>query len=168
MNKIKGLGIALVLGMFFGVGVAMAEGLTLTRIGVLSTVGIDYSVVDYVGGVPLFEGTASPGAQVAVKIKATTNYVTTGSQSGIWQFVPAALDAGSNPIVITSGDQSLAFILNFNATISATPTATSIPEELPSAGVWEYYLPVVGAGILILILGNQVKKRMYRWEGKVK
>lgn len=155
--------------VFVFAGLVMAADLTLTKIGVLSTVGIDYSTVDYVGGIPTFEGTASPGAQVAVKIKTTTAYVMTASPSGIWQFVPTSLDAGSNAVVITSGEQSLAFVLNFNATPSATPTATPtavvVPTELPDAGVWEYYLPAIGVGLLILFAGKYLKDKMHKWEG---
>jgi hypothetical protein len=170
MNKIKWLGAILASIVFSSAGLVMAANLALTKIGVLSTVGIDYSTVDYVGGIPTFEGTATPGAQVAIKIKTTISYVMTASPSGVWQFVPTSLDTGSNPIVITSGEQSLAFILNFNATPSATPTATPtavvVPAELPSAGVWEYYLLVVGAGLLVLLLGKYVRDKMHKWEGK--
>ncbi len=166
----KWFGISAVLMFFSFVGLVMADNLTLTKVGVLSTVGIDYSTINYTGGIPTLEGTASPGAQVSVKIKTTVGYTTTASPSGIWQFVPASLDTGSNPIVITSGTQSLAFVLNFNATASATPTATptAVPTELPSSGVWEYYLPVIGVGILVLFLGKYIKHKMHKWEGKVK
>jgi len=80
------------------------------------------------------------------------------------------LDPGISTIVISSGLQSITFNLNFNATPAATPTATptSTPTELPAAGVWEYYLPIIGAGLVIFFFGKFLKNQMLFWEGKKK
>lgn len=137
--------------------------LTLTTVGTQSTLGTNYSVVNYVGGVPTLVGTASPSAQVGVKIKTLLNY-TTASVSGVWQFVPTFLDQGENSIVITSGTQSISFLLNFNATASATPSALPDESTLLDAGVWQYYLPVIAAGLGVYLLGVFGKKRMQKWE----
>ena len=146
----------------------MAIDLTLTRIGVLSTIGVDYSIVDYTGTIPTLEGTASPSAQVLIRIKTSTDATVAASPSGVWRFSPGVLDSGASSIVITSGGQSLAFVLNFNATPAATitPTPTPIPDELPATGVWEYYLPGVVGGILVLLLGKFIREKMIAWEGK--
>ena len=137
--------------------------LTLTAVGTQSTLGTNYSVVNYFGGVPTLIGTASPSAQVGVKIKTLLNY-TTASVSGVWQFVPTSLDQGENSIVITSGTQSISFLLNFNATTSATPSALPDESTLLDAGVWQYYLPVIAAGLGVYLLGVFGKKRMQKWE----
>lgn len=164
--------ILLLLGsiLFLSAGVVFALDLTLTRVGVLSTVGVDYSLIDYTGTIPTFEGTASPSAQVRIKIKTSTDATIAASPSGVWKFTPGVLSAGSSSIVITSGTQSIAFVLNFNATPSATPTATAtptvIPTELPSSGEWEYFIPVIGMGLAVLFLGKYIKDRMLAWEGK--
>lgn len=142
-----------------------AYDLTLTSVGVLSTLGTNYSVVNYQGGIPTLIGTASPSAQVGVKIKTLLGY-STASTSGIWQYVPATLDQGDNLVVISSGSQSVSFTLRFNATSSATVTPADLPDEsgLPDAGVWEYYLLAIGLGIGVYYLGRVGKERMQKWE----
>lgn len=170
MTKIGGLLIALMF-LFFA-GVIKADGLTITNIGVLSTSGVDYSLVNYTGGIPTLVGTATSGAQIAVKIQTVVGYATAASPSGVWQFVPASLDVGSNTVLVTSGSQSISFILNYNSTVSATPTATPSPTpeiiNLPETGTWGYFIPIVGFGLLVLYLGNYAKKMMHKWEGKIK
>jgi len=143
-----------------------AYDLTLTSVGPLSTLGTNYSVVDYTGGIPTLTGTASPSAQVGVKIKTLLNYAT-ASTSGVWQFVPAFLDQGDNLITITSGVQSISFTLKFNSTASASvATPAALPDEsvLLDAGVWEYYIPVLVAGIGVYFLGRLGKDKMQKWE----
>lgn len=166
IKKIKLMGVLAGLGIFVLAGVAWAQDLTLTKIGVLSTIGVDYSIVNYSGTIPTFAGTASPSAQVLIRIKTSTEATMAASPSGAWQFTPGVLDMGGSTIVISSGLESLSLTLNFNATPSATPTP--IPDELPASGVWEYYLPVVGLGFLVLFLGKNIKDRMMAWEGKRK
>lgn len=154
------------LGSFLLVRQAWAYDLTLTSVGPLSTLGTNYSVVNYSGGVPTLTGTASPSAQVGIKIKTLLNY-TTASTSGVWQYVPTTLDQGDNLIVITSGVQNISFTLRFNATVSgevATPAALSDESELPDSGVWEYYLPAVAFGLGVFWVGRYGKKRMQKWE----
>lgn len=166
--------VLLFLAMFFWeFGVVHAADLTLTKIGALSTVGIDYSVVDYVGGVPVLEGTATPGAQVAVKIKTLTGYTSAASPSGVWIFVPASLDAGANSITVTSGTMSLGFTLNFNSISAVTPTATPTATltvtptiNLPETGVWENMLLAIVVGIAVIYFGMFISHKMLVWEGK--
>jgi hypothetical protein len=149
-----------------GANKVLAYDLTLTGVGDQSTLGTNYSLVRVVGGIPTLVGTASPSAQVGVKIKTVLNYAT-ASTSGVWRYVPTTLDQGDNQIVITSGVQSVSFVLSFNATTSATTvTPTVLPDEsaLPGAGVWEYYIPAIGIGIGVYLLGRFGKKRMQKWE----
>ena len=166
-NMKKGIfGLLGLLGGILIVKSVWAYDLTLTSVGVLSTLGTDYSVVNYTGGIPTLTGTASPSAQVGVKIKPLLNY-TTSSTSGVWQFVPASLDQGDNLIIITSGVQSISFTLKFNSTASASvATPAALPDEsaLPDAGVWEYYIPVLVAGLGVYFLGRFGKDRMQKWE----
>lgn len=143
-----------------------AYDLTLTSVGPLSTLGTNYSVVNYSGGIPTLVGTASPSAQVGIKIKELLKY-TTASTSGIWQFVPTTLGQGDNLIVVSSGVQTVSFTLRFNATAAATvATPTALPDEstLPGTGVWEYYIPVIAAGLGVYLLGSYIRKRMQKWE----
>lgn len=152
---------------FFTGSRVFAYDLTLTSVGSLSTLGTNYSLVNYTGGVPTLTGTASPSAQVGVKIKTFLSY-TTASSSGIWQYIPAALDRGDNLIVLSSGIQSISFTLRFNATasatLSATPAVVADEAELLESGVWEYYLLVVVIGIGVMFFGTYVKQRMHKWE----
>ncbi len=156
--------------LFLSAGYVFAVDLTVTKIGVLSTIGVDYSNVVYTGGIPTIEGTATPSATVLVKIKTSTDATVAASTSGIWQFTPGVLDPGPSTVVITSGSQSITFVIDFNATPSATPTATPAPEitELPESGVWEYYIPAFGLGIAVLFLGKWIREKMSAWEGNVK
>lgn len=158
----------LALFLLSAVKVVWAASLVLTKIGVLSTVGVDYSIVTYTGGIPTFEGTATPSSQVLIRIKTSTDATTAASPSGAWSFTPGVLDKGSSAVVITSGVESLSLTLIYNATASATPSATptAVPTELPATGVWEYYLPVLGGGLLVLFLGKYLKDRMVAWEGR--
>lgn len=162
--------ISLLLGLILlcTAGVVWAQDLTLTKIGELSTIGVDYSIVAHNGTIPTLEGTASPAAQVLIRIKTSTDATIAASPSGAWKFRPGVLDPGHNAIVITSGLQSISLVLNYNATPSATPSATptQVPDELPASGIWEYYLPGIGLGFLILFFGKNIKKRMVDWEGK--
>ena len=145
----------------------LAYDLTLTGVGQISTLGVNYSVVNYTGGIPILTGTASPSAKVGIKIKTLLNY-TTASTSGIWQFVPASLDQGDNQLVISSGVQSIIFNLRFNATgsasLSATPVIVPDTVELPASGVWWYYVPIISFSIGVIFLGGFTKKKMQKWE----
>jgi hypothetical protein len=161
-----------ILIILFGIGFVfarqvMAYDLTLTSVGTISTLGTNYSVVSYSGGIPALSGTASPSANVGVNINAILNY-TTASTSGVWQYVPSVLNQGDNVVVLTSGVQSITFNLRFNATNSGTLMATpaAIPDEsnLPGTGVWEYYLPAIAAGLGVLWLGRYGRKWMQKWE----
>lgn len=157
--------------LFFSVATVLAIDLTLTRVGVLSTIGVDYSTINYSGTIPTLEGTASPSATVLIKIKTSTDSTISASSTGVWQFTPGVLDPGNNDILVTSGTQSLSFVLIFNATPSATPSATPTPTpepELPASGVWGYYLPIVGMGLVIFFFGKFLKSQMMSWEGKKK
>lgn len=160
----------MVAGFLVAAGSVMAQDLTLTKIGQVSMIGVDYSTVNFSGAIPTLEGTASPAAEVLIQIKTSTTATTAASPSGVWKFTPGVLDLGSSAIVISSGQQSISFNLIFNATPSATPTATvsSVPSELPAAGVWEYYLPVLGLGIGVLFLSKYLKRGMQSWEGRGK
>ncbi len=158
--------------IFFSVSVVFAQELTLTRVGVLSTVGVDYTNINYSGAIPSMEGTASPSSTVYIKIKTSTDATMAASPSGAWSFTPGVLDPGNNSVVITSGLDSITFLLSYNATPAAVPTATPtatptpMPTELPASGVWEYYLPIVGMGLVIFFFGKFLKNQMLFWEGK--
>jgi hypothetical protein len=152
-------------GVLFFVKNVWAYDLTLTSVGILSTLGTNYSLVNYTGGIPTLTGTASPSAEVGIKIKSLLKY-TAASVSGVWQFVPTALDQGDNLIVISSGVQNISFTLRFNATESGTATPAALPDEstLPGSGVWEYYIPAVAAGLGVYLVGRYGRKRMQKWE----
>lgn len=159
--------ILFLLGALIFVKKTWAYDLTLTSVGALSTLGINYSLVNVSGGIPTLTGTASPSAQVGIKIKTSLGYAT-ASTSGVWRYVPSSLDQGDNTIVVTSGTQSISFVLRFNSTTAATVAATPavLPDEadLPDAGVWTYYLIAVLGGVGVYLLGVFGKKQMHKWE----
>lgn len=154
------------LGLFVFVRNVWAYDLTLTSVGTQSTLGTNYSLVTYNGGIPTLAGTASPSAQVGVKIKTLLKYAT-ASTSGVWNFIPTTLDQGDNLVTITSGTQSISFTLRFNATAGAavaTPAALPDESELLDSGVWEYYIPALALGLAVFLFGRYGKKRMHKWE----
>lgn len=158
----------LIIGLFLGVvGRVLAYDLTLTKIGTLSTIGADYSLVSYVGTVPGLEGTATPAAMVSVKVNSTSNAVLAATTSGIWNFTPTSLSTGDNLITITSGSQSIIFTIRYSAT-TTTPTSTpsSSITTLPESGAWENVVLGMMFGVGIWFLGRFLKKKMHKWEGR--
>ncbi len=155
--------IILIFGM---VGFVYAYDLTLTKIGTLSTIGADYSLVSYTGSIPGLEGTATPAATVAIKVNTTTTNVIAATSSGIWNFTPTSLNSGDNTVVITSGTQSLNFVIRYSATTTSTTVSTPSSEvtELPESGVWENILFGILAGVGIFGFGKWVRRRMHIWE----
>lgn len=157
--------------VFLGtVGVVWAYDLTLTKIGTLSTIGADYTLVSYVGSVPSLEGTATPAATVSVKVNSITNSTIAATTSGIWTFTPESLNAGDNLITITSGAQSIVFTIRYSATViptaSSSAATTTTATSLPETGTWENILYGVIVGIGVWFLGRYVKKEMHKWEGR--
>lgn len=148
------------------VGSVYAYDLTLTKIGSMSTIGADYSLVSYIGAVPALEGTATPAAQVAVKIQTATAYVIAATASGVWTYTPTSLSTGDNTVTITSGTQQLSFVLRFNSTATSAATSTSSASitALPETGPRELLIIGSIAGVGVWYLGRYLKKRMYRWE----
>lgn len=177
INSLSSVLISLII-FLFSASIVKAFDFTLTRIGTLSTVGIDYSVVDYIGGIPTLEGTATPSTQVAVNINSFTGYATAASSSGVWQFVPSSLNTGANAITLSSGTRVITFELNFNSVTTPTPTATATAtptvtiskkiRSLPETGIWENMVFAILVGIGVIFLGFYVKEQMLRWEGKKK
>lgn len=162
-NILMTLFIVLVFGL---AGYAFAYDLTLTKIGTLSTIGADYSLVSYTGSIPGLEGTATPAATVAVKVNTTTSNVVAATSSGIWTFTPTSLNTGDNTVVVTSGTQSINFVIRYNATTPTTTVSSSSSgvTELPESGAWENILFGILAGIGVIGLGGWVKRRMHIWE----
>ncbi len=158
--------VMLIGGMFLFVGSVFAYDLTLTKIGTLSTIGADYSLVSYTGSVPGLEGTATPAATVAVKVNTTTSNVIAATSSGIWSFTPASLNSGDNTVVISSGTQSISFVIRYSTTATTTSasTASSAVTQLPDSGVWENILFGILAGVGVIGFGGWVKRRMHVWE----
>ncbi len=153
-------------GLFFYVGSVFAYDLTLTKIGTLSTIGADYSLVSYTGSVPGLEGTATPAATVAIKVNTATTNVIAATSSGIWSFTPTSLNSGDNTIVITSGTQSINFVIRYSATTTITTTSTASSEvtELPESGVWENVALGVVGGLLVMYFGSWLRRKMHIWE----
>ncbi len=159
--------IFLLVVFLLGARLVFAYDLTLTKIGTMSTIGADYSLVSYTGSVPGFEGTATPAATVTIKVNTTSANVLAATTSGIWTFTPASLNSGDNTIVVTSGTQAINFIVRYNSTGAPTPTASSSGiTTLPKTGTWENIVYGAMAGIAILFFGRYIKREMYKWEGK--
>jgi len=159
----------LLAGMFLLTSPVLAYDLTLTKIGTMSTIGADYSLVSYIGAIPALEGTATPAAQVAVTINTATAYVIAATASGVWQYLPTVLSAGDNNILVVSGTQKFDFILRYNstATIALAPivaTSSTAITTLPQTGALEYVVFGLVAGAVVWYLGRDVKRRMRVWE----
>lgn len=145
-----------------------AYDLTLTKIGTMSTIGADYSLVSYTGVIPGFEGTATPAAQVTVKVNALSMSVIAATTSGVWNFTPTSLSSGDNAITVASGTQLINFVIRYNATavptITASPSATTLVTALPESGAWENIVYGALAGVGVIGFGYWVRRRMRIWE----
>lgn len=152
------------IGMFCFAGSTFAYDLTLTKIGTMSTIGADYSLVSYVGALPALEGTATPAASVSVQVNSTTGSVIAATTSGIWNFTPTVLNSGDNLITITSGTQSILFTIRYSAIVTPTATPSATATVLPSSGTWENILYGLLFGVGVWIFGRLIKKEMHKWE----
>lgn len=152
--------------VFLGLAkILFAYDLTLTKIGTLSTIGADYSLVSYTGSVPGLEGTATPAATVSIKVNSSTSNVIAATASGVWTYTPTSLSIGDNAIVITSGTQSISFTIRYNTSVTPTPTSTmSGVTELPDSGVWENIAIGVFGGLGVMYFGWWLKRKMHTWE----
>lgn len=160
--------ILLLLFLFVFASGVHAYDLTLTKIGTMSTIGADYSLVSYVGAIPALEGTATPAAQVAIRINTTSVATMAATVSGVWNYLPITLNTGDNTITVTSGNQSLNFVLRYNSGLSPTLTPTATPSApittLPKTGAEDYVVFGLLAGVGVLFLGAEVRRRMKFWE----
>ncbi len=150
---------------------AMAAYLILTRIGTLSTAGLNYSTWSYTGPAPDFAGTATPSATVAITVNALSA-TTSAALTGAWTYKPTNLVSGSNSVSIASGNEVISFMLNFTpGAVTPVPTATPvvIPTATPSAllktGVGEVSLLVIGMGVVVFLGGVGLRSRwLESWE----
>lgn len=143
----------------------LAYDLTLTKIGTLSTIGADYSLVSYTGSIPSLEGTATPSASVSILVNSVVSEVIAATSSGVWTFTPESLSSGDNAVTITSGTQVISFTIRYTGTVTVTPTATvSASTNLPESGVWENIVIGVFLGLCVLFLGSWLKRKMIVWE----
>jgi len=103
-----------------------AAGFALTAIGASSTVGQTFSQWTYYGTNPVFQGTATPGADVTIQVDSSAKTVT-ASALGEWTWQPTNLaTAGSHAIVLSSGTDSQSFTLIIaDSNESSTPSSTT-------------------------------------------
>lgn len=141
---------------------AWAAYLTLTRIGTLSTAGLNYSTYTVTGAVPDFSGTATPSALVAVTVNAVTA-TTSANLSGVWAVIPNNIVTGNNSVSIASGNEVISFILSY--TPSAIPTPTLTPEiatvsSLPKSGGYTWPLVIVLTGVGVFLVGRKIRGKV--------
>lgn len=159
IKKILPVLIALIF-VFLAAKSVFATYLSLTRIGTLSTAGIVKTTWSISGELPDFSGTATPGAMVAITTNAVTATTSTGL-SGVWIYKPNNIVGGTNSVSIASGNESIAFLLNYVPVVTPTPTIlTATVSALPETGGETWPLIVVGAGIMVFVIGRAYKGRV--------
>ncbi len=166
MKKVL-INLLLLVALAFGASKVFAYDLTLTKIGTLSTIGADYSLVAYTGAIPGLEGTATPAASVTVIVNSTASSVLAATASGVWSFTPATLKTGDNQVTLLSGTQTINFIIRYSpttTTTTTTSTSSSSVTSLPEAGVWENVAISVVLGVAVFYLGGLVRRKMHIWE----
>lgn len=145
-------------GLLITTQVVRAASLTLDKIGTTAVTTQTLTSWTYQGTNPVFEGTASASAQVAIKI-ADNSYTSQADASGNWVYTPTTLTTtGSYPIEITAGADRIAFTLAITASSAATGSTVSAetkggveyPDTLPQTGTFTTaLLLVLGGGIFI-------------------
>ena len=152
-----------------------AAFLSLNKISGTSVVGLDYSLVSYTGPMPILEGMATPGAVVSITINSVSTSSATATASGGWIFVPTSLKTGANTILLTSGSEKISFVVQYtpiSATVTAAPTVTSAASStststsatLPSTGMFENTIMIIGGGLILFVLGWATRKYFHYWE----
>lgn len=143
--------LSLLVAVFFMGGLALADSLTLTKIGSLSTAGKTYPEWWYTGTNPTFYGTADNADTVTLKI-GDKSYDTTANIEGKWD-IPVAAAAGDYSVFLTSGDAHYNFTLHlgkdFTGTTNQTSSSTS---SVPTTGVEQTTALTLGVGVSLLAL----------------
>jgi hypothetical protein len=135
--------------------VVWAASLSVTKIGTMTITGPMPSTYTYTGSMPEFVGTASPSADVIFQVNSSPTSLV-ADVSGGWSYLPTNLISGTNDIVISSGVESISFVLTYSAT--ATASATQLPDVLPEAGVGTLALVGILGGSSLFLLAGKTKR----------
>jgi LPXTG-motif cell wall-anchored protein len=145
--------LSLLVAITFTTGFALADTLTLTKIGSFDLGGKKYPEWWYSGTNPTFYGKADNSVNVELTFK-DKKYETQSDIYGDW-YIPTAMDKGDYNIEITSGDASYNFTLHVGQDYSATTTATqasSSTTSVPSTGAEQTTALTLGLGVSLLAL----------------
>jgi len=133
-------------------GIVYSAGLSLSKIGSISTDGKSYSEWWYAGTNPTLEGVAPAGASVVIKIDDTEVTVTT-SDSGVWIYSSQNIPEGDHLVVISSGGDIISFTLHAGqvtpeGTVDDPATEVPVPE---TAGF--PYPPLIMVSLAFVLFG---------------
>jgi len=136
----------------------LASGFHISSIGGVSTGGQQLSHWWISKLQPVFEGEASPGAEVTIQIDELTRVINAGSD-GNWAHQPeTALSAGDHQVSISSGGSTVSFVLTLGTdNVNWDMVGSGASETLPTVGFFLPTLALLGGGSGLMVLGKKLK-----------
>lgn len=130
-----------------------AATLTLDSIGALDTSGKVYTQWWYTGTSPVLSGTAEENATVNITVD-DEDYTTGADSAGKWAFWSDKFKTGDFDIEISSGGETISFMLYLGQdVVGSTESTTSVPET-GSSQLW-----LILGGSALALLGLQLFNR---------
>ena len=137
--------------------VAMASGFHISSIGGVSTGGQQLSHWWISRLRPVFEGEATPGAEITVTIDSNTIMIYADS-SGDWQYQPETdLAAGDHQVSFASSGSTVSFTLTLGTdNVDWNMVGSGATETLPTVGFFLPTLALLGGGGGLMVLGKKL------------
>ena len=139
---------------------ALASGFHISSIGGVSTGGQQLSHWWISKLQPVFEGEATPGAEITVIIDSTTVVINAGSD-GNWAYQPeVALSAGDHQVSFASEGSTVSFTLTLGTdNVNWDMVGSGAAETLPTVGFFLPTLALLGGGSGLMVLGKKFFKK---------
>lgn len=156
MKRVLGLGLAF---LFVFSKCVWASGFHISSIGGVSTGGQQLSHWWISKLQPVFEGEATPGAEIIATIDGVAVSINADS-SGNWAYQPeTALIAGDHQINFSSSGSTVNFTLTLGKdNVNWDMVGSGATETLPTVGVFLPTLALAGVGSGFLMLGKKLKE----------
>lgn len=138
---------------------AMASGFHISSIGGVSTGGQQLSHWWISRLRPVFEGEATPGAEITVTID-SASVVIYADSSGDWQYQPENdLTAGDHQVSFASSGSTVSFTLTLGTdNVDWNMVSSGATETLPTVGFFLPTLALLGGGGGLMVLGKKLRE----------
>ncbi len=141
---------------FLVVTFAYANGLSLTKIGVLDVNGKYFTHWWYEPTNLTLEGTGSKGANIDVYIDNGVKTIKASVEDGKWKYThEGQLEKKDHNVKVSSGEQNISFILTIGA--GSVPEGEGTKGGLPEAGILLPLLGIIGLASFLIYFGFREK-----------